>query len=131
LDELSRRRFDKVFEEVLAEMPPRIHELIDEVPLHLEDYPSPQVMREMGVGYRDELCGLYTGIPITEKSIEHSGQLPDVVTLYREGILAAAIDRHGRVSKKRLRREIRVTILHELGHYHGLDEDELRRLGYE
>ena len=67
---------------------------------------------------------------MTNKSIEHSGTLPDVVTVYREGILSAARDRRGRVSNERLRREIRITILHELAHYHGLDEDELRELGY-
>ena len=130
MNDRSRERFDEVFEEVLAEMPPLVHELIDKVPLHVEDYPAPDVMERTGVWRRDQLCGLFTGIPLTDKSIEHSGTLPDVVTVYREGILSAARDRRGRVSEGRLRREIRITILHELAHYHGLDEDELRALGY-
>ena len=53
-----------------------------------------------------------------------------MVTVYRQGILRAARDHHGRIRTERLREEIRVTILHELAHYHGLDEDELRALGY-
>jgi predicted Zn-dependent protease with MMP-like domain len=126
----TRRRFDALLEQVLAAMPPLVHELIDKVPLHVEDYPSADVMARTRARRRDDLCGLFTGIPITNKSIEHSGTLPDVVTIYREGILRAARDRHGRVRTERLREEIRITILHELAHYHGLDEDELRELGY-
>jgi predicted Zn-dependent protease with MMP-like domain len=130
LDAQSRRRFDELLERVLAELPPMIHELIDRVPLHVEDYPSQLVMEETGARYREDLCGLYTGIPLTERSVMQSGTLPDVVTIYREGILAAAADRDGRVRNSRLLREIRVTVLHELGHHHGLSEDDLRELGY-
>jgi len=111
-------------------MPPLVHELIERVPLHVEDYPSDEVLDEMGVERRDELCGLYTGIPLDQRSVLHSGQLPDVVTIYREGILAAAEDARGRITADELRRQIRITILHELAHHHGLDEEELARLGY-
>ncbi len=111
-------------------MPPLVHQLLEKVPLHVEDYPSAQVMEEMGVEYRDELCGLYTGIPLGDKSISHSGQLPDRVTIYREGIWSMAADDRGRVTAERLRREIRVTVLHELAHHHGLTEKELEELGY-
>jgi predicted Zn-dependent protease with MMP-like domain len=126
----DRKRFDDQVDKVLAEMPPQIHELLERVPLHVEDYPSEEVMLDRGVEYLDDLCGLYTGIPLTQRSIEHSGTLPDVVTIYREGILTAAADRDGRIRNSRLRKEIRITILHELGHHHGLTEDDLRDLGY-
>ena len=126
----TRRRFDEQLEWVLERLPPLIHELIEKVPLHVEDHPSPEVIERMGVEYVDDLCGLYTGIPIGEKSVTHSGVLPDVVTIYRQGILTAAADRHGRIGTHRLCEEIRVTILHELAHHHGLTEDDLRRLGY-
>ena len=89
----ARRRFDEHLEWVLERLPPMIHELIERVPLHVEDYPSEEVMERTGVEYIDDLCGLYTGIPIGEKSVRHSGTLPDVVTIYREGILSAAADR--------------------------------------
>ncbi|MFH1920098.1 MAG: metallopeptidase family protein [Planctomycetota bacterium] len=126
----TRRRFDALLEQVLAALPPVVHELIEKVPMHVEDYPSADVMARTGARRRDDLCGLFTGISIMDKSVEHSGALPDVVTIYREGILRAATDGFGRVRTERLREEIRVTILHELAHYHGLDEDELRELGY-
>jgi predicted Zn-dependent protease with MMP-like domain len=130
MDQRTRSIFDKHLERVLAEMPPLVHELLERVPLHVEDFPSPKVMKEMGLQYRDELCGLYTGIPLIERSVSHSGQLPDVVTIYREGIWSNAADARGHVTPKRLRRDIRTTILHELAHHHGLTEEELDELGY-
>jgi predicted Zn-dependent protease with MMP-like domain len=126
----ARSSFDEVFEQVLEELPPIIHELIEKVPLLVEDYPSQSVLQRTGIHDRRQLCGLYTGIPLTERSVWHSGTLPDVVTIYREGIISCAVDRVGHVDMSRLREEIRITILHELAHHHGLDEDELRRLGY-
>ena len=125
-----RQHFDQLLEEVLGELPTTVHRLIDKVPLHVEDYPSRQMMAKLGVSRRDQLCGLFTGISLTDRSIEHSGTLPDVVTIYREGILASATGHDGRIRKDRLRREIRITILHELAHFHGLDEEELEELGY-
>lgn len=130
MDSHTRDRFDRLLEEVLAELPPEIHELIEEVPLHVEDYPSQEVLAQTGIWRRDGLCGLYTGVPLGEKSVERSNLLPDVVTIYREGILAAARDARGHIGRERLRREIRITILHELGHHHGLEEDDLDDLGY-
>jgi predicted Zn-dependent protease with MMP-like domain len=126
----TRRRFDEQLDWVLRRLPPSIHELIERVPLHVEDYPSDDVMDRLDVEYIDDLCGLYTGIPIGEKSVTHSGTLPDVVTIYREGILSAASDRGGHINVERLREQIRITILHELAHHHGLGEEELRKLGY-
>ena len=126
----KRRRFDEQFEWVLERMPLSVHELIERVPLHVEDYPSAEVMERIGVRYIDSLCGLYTGIPIGDKSVWHSGVMPDVVTIYREGILSVAADRTGRITTERLREEIRITILHELAHHHGLNEDDLHKLGY-
>jgi predicted Zn-dependent protease with MMP-like domain len=127
-----RQRFDKQFEWVLARMPPLIHELIERVPLHVEDYPSRQVMREMNVECIDDLCGLFTGVPLSERGVERMSLSPDVVTIYREGILSATADADddGRITRDGLRKQIRITILHELAHYHGLTEEELERMGY-
>lgn len=115
---------------MLDELPDYVHQLIEQVPLHVEDYPSQEVMLSTGVRRRDQLCGLFTGIPITEHSILHSGNLPNVVTIYREGILAATRSNYGRITDDALFEEIRITVLHELAHHHGLDEDELHELGY-
>jgi len=125
-----RRLFDTELETVLAELPERIHELIDQVPLVVEDYPSREVMRQTGVRRRSELCGLYTGIPLVKRSVDDWGVPSDVIHIYREGILAQATRHDGTISLPRLRKQIRITILHEYGHHHGLTERELRELGY-
>ena len=126
----DRQYFDEQLEYVMTHMPPRVHELLDEVPLYVEDYPSRRVLREMGVRHRGNLCGLYTGIPLTDRSVHHSGILSDVVQIYREGIYNISADAQGYVDEDELRRQIRITILHELGHHHGLDESDLEELGY-
>jgi predicted Zn-dependent protease with MMP-like domain len=135
----ERRRFDALFEEVLASMPPPIHALIEEVPVALEDCPSPELLRDMGLDPDDRagLCGLHSGIPLTDRSVSQS-EMPDTVTLYREGIVEEAggweewTDDDGTElgGEARVRHEIRVTLLHELGHHFGLSEDDLRGLGY-
>jgi predicted Zn-dependent protease with MMP-like domain len=131
LNPRARDRFDRLLEEVLAELPPWIHELLERVPLHVEDYPAPDVIAHLGLEYRDDLCGLYTGIPLGEKSVDHAATMPDFVSIYREGIVAIARDQDGTIRRGRLREEIRKTLLHELAHHHGFTEDDLEELGYQ
>lgn len=130
LSKRMRQCFDRQLERVLAEMPPLVHQLLEKVPLHVEDHPPREVLQEKGLTEPDQLCGLFAGIPLSEHSVAHPWRLPEVVTIYRLGILAAARDRLGRTSARRLRREIRITLLHELAHYHGLTEEQLEELGY-
>jgi predicted Zn-dependent protease with MMP-like domain len=130
VEQRTRDRFDRQLEQVLAGMPPLVHELLEKIPLHVEDYPARDVLEEKGIADPAELCGLFSGVALPQKSVEHSGMLPDVVTIYRLGIMEAARDTFGRLSAQALREEIRVTLLHELAHFHGLDEDELEELGY-
>ena len=121
----ERRRFDELLETVLAALPRRLRTLLDETPLIVEDRPSPALCRELGLEREDLLCGLHTGTPLTERSIEQPDELPETVQLFREGILAHAGD------WQHVQDEIRITLLHEIGHHFGLDEDELAELGYE
>lgn len=125
-----KKQFDEQLEQVLHRLPQHVHHLMGEVPLCVEDFPSRRVMRRLGVRDRSEICGYYSGIPLTKRSVEQSGELSDVVHIYREGILAMCIDEVGQIDKRELREQIRITILHELGHHHGLDEEELEELGY-
>jgi predicted Zn-dependent protease with MMP-like domain len=125
-----RNTFDQELEAVLAELPQPVHDLIEDIPLVVEDYPSHDVMRRMRVRHRSQLCGLYTGIPLTRRSINDWGVPSDVVHIYREGILSQATRSDGSLSLPRLRKQIRITILHEYGHHHGMTERDLRELGY-
>jgi len=115
---------------VLDELPDELLRLFDEIPLVVEDYPSKELLRKLRVGRPELLRGLHTGVPLTRRSVRHSGVLPTVITIYRLGICLAAADHEGNVSPEALRSEMRITILHELGHYFGLSEADLRKYGY-
>lgn len=125
-----RTYFDSVLEEVLDELPEDIQRLLDVVPLYVEDYPAPDVLREHGLTDRTELCGLHTGVPLIERHSETPVQLSNAVFLYREGLLTLAAHESGTVDEEELREQIRVTVLHEFGHFHGLTEEDLDELGY-
>ena len=81
----ERARFDAIFEEVLESLPPRIHALIEEVPVALEDHPPRSLLAEMGIDPDDRtaLCGVHSGVPLTKRSVDRH-ELPDTVTLFRE-----------------------------------------------
>jgi predicted Zn-dependent protease with MMP-like domain len=134
-----RRQFDALLEEVLDSLPPRIVRLLDEAPLVVDDRPSADLLRELGMDpEQEDLCGLHTGTPITQRSVEHIQDLPETIHLFREGIVDEAggweegADEEGQPcgGADAVRREIRVTLLHEIGHHFGLEEGDLEGLGY-
>lgn len=125
-----REIFDQQLERVLPELPQQVREFMDNVPLVVEDYPSPEIMRRVGVRHRSALCGLYTGIPLIRRSINDWGVPSDVIHIFRQGILSQARSPSGDIDDEELRKQIRFTILHEYGHHVGLSERDLRALGY-
>lgn len=125
----QREHFDALLEAVLAALPPRLHELLDEAPVIVEDKPSLQLRAELNMNDADEyLCGLHSGTPLTERSVSHGHDLPETIHLFRNGIVTAAGGWHA--GDEAVAEEISVTLLHEIGHHFGLDEDDLERLGY-
>ncbi len=131
LTDEQRLGFDELLEEVLAALPDDLRGRFDEIPLVVEDRPTPSMLKKLDVGPGEFLCGVHSGIPLTRRSVEHSGVLPTVITIYREGILLAAQSRSGRIGERSLIRQIRKTVLHELGHHFGFEEEALKELGYE
>jgi predicted Zn-dependent protease with MMP-like domain len=125
-----RDLFDQQLELVLEELPQQVQNFMNDVPLVVEDFPSDEIMRRMRVRHRSALCGLYTGIPLTQRSINHSGVPSDVIHIYRQGILSQVRLPGGGYDPAELRNQIRSTILHEYGHHVGLTERDLRQLGY-
>ena len=131
MNEQRREHFDAVLEQILEQLPTQLRELIDEVPLIVEDYPSREILEIFDLHHRGELCGLHDGIPLTKRSIEggHVG-VPDHIMIYREGVFAMATNHQGHVDDHELHKQIRITVLHEIGHHFGLDENDLQKLGY-
>jgi predicted Zn-dependent protease with MMP-like domain len=147
MTESERERFDALVEDVIDGVPGCLRALLDEVSLVVLDRPTPEMVRQLkkdgtleeDFGERDEdftdLCGLHTGTAITERSVQDHGFLPDQIHLFREGIVALALEESGLHREDpgaddEIYEEIRVTLLHEIGHHLGLDEDDLEDLGY-
>lgn len=134
----ERERFDAIVAEVLDALPEGIRAMLEESPLVVEDYAPRALIREMGLDPdADDLCGLHSGFAITQRSVSQSGEIPDQILIFRRGIIDAAggweagRDEEGEYGGPgAVREEIRITILHEIGHHFGLDEDDLDRLGY-
>lgn len=129
----DRDLFDQLLEEVIEQLPPRIQALMDEVPVIVSDRPDAETLRsvDMTPEEADELCGLHTGTMATERSIDEPWRLPSQVHLFRVGIVAFAGGFEGDKGVESVREQIRITLLHELGHEMGLDEDQLWELGYD
>jgi predicted Zn-dependent protease with MMP-like domain len=121
---VTRKAFDELVEEAIASLPPRYAVWIEEVPIIVEDHPGAEDLK--GVEGADQgeggPLGLYVGGTLEEDGV--SGALPARVMLYRVPLMEACDTR------EQLGEEIRKTLLHELGHHAGLDEDDLDELGY-
>jgi predicted Zn-dependent protease with MMP-like domain len=121
---VSKDRFAELVERALAELPEPFAGYMEEIALEIKDRPSPKLLRELGFAEDELLLGLYQGRALTERSVEDSGRMPDVITIFQEDHEDVAD------SEEELVREVRTTVLHEIGHHFGMDEDDLDELGY-
>ena len=110
--------FEFFVEKALDQLPPEFAELLDNVAVVVEDEPESELLREMGIRADDELLGLYRGIPLIDRETAYC-ELPDQVVLYRLPLLRISEDR------RELIREVRDTLVHELGHHFGLTDEEM------
>lgn len=119
--QLSRRDFIELVQRAYQQLPPKVMEALDNVDISVEDRPGPEELELLGE--EGTLFGLYTGVPLTERYGAYP-VLPDRIILYRQPITRACS------STEEVVREIKVTLWHEVGHYLGLSEENLHRLGY-
>ncbi len=130
----QRQAFDRVLETVISELPVSLHKKLEEVPVIVEDDPTPKLLADLGLA-EDEmmLCGLHWGMPLVQRGGDGAVVLPDQIMLFRRPILhLAAVSSTGRsrLDRLELAGQIRITLLHEIGHHFGLGEDDLSALGY-
>jgi predicted Zn-dependent protease with MMP-like domain len=120
---MKRETFRKLVAEAIDTIPPRFQEHVHNMAIVVEDEPSDDLLDEMEVEPGDTLFGLYQGTPLTERGWGHGNTLPDQITIFQRPIEEACEgDRDAIVT------EIGETLIHELGHYFGLDEDELQEI---
>ena len=119
--DVSYPEFVRLVRRAYRRLPPQVLDVLENVDVTVEDWPGPneeELLEEGGT-----LFGLYYGVPLTDRE-GGAPALPDRITLYRQPILESCETRRDVV------REIRITLWHEVGHYLGMDEDDLHRLGY-
>ena len=111
--EITRERFEELVGDALDDVPPDLAKLMDNVALFVEDDPP-----------EEGLLGLYEGTPLTERGEWYAGSLPDRITLYRNPICAICEDEDDVTD------EVYTTVVHEIAHHFGIDDDRLDELGW-
>jgi predicted Zn-dependent protease with MMP-like domain len=123
---MNRARFSQMVDDVVDELPDVFRSRLGDVLFVIEDEPAPEELRSVGLDpERDTLFGLFAGTPLGERSLADIQPEPDRIVLYYRPLV-----RHCRTPWA-LRREIRTTVIHEVAHYFGMDEDEIAAEGYE
>jgi len=116
---MERKEFAKIMQEVLDSLPEEFRDRIRNVAVLLEDFPSVQLSTPSGQP-KKLLLGLFHGVPMTEKSVFALPTGPDYVVLYRKNIEAVCS------TEAEIREQIQRTVIHEFGHYFGMDEEQLK-----
>ena len=119
-----QRRFERLVSSALDDLPPAVAAMLNNVEIVIEDEPTPaQLARATTDDELAPLFGLYEGVPQTERGQAYTLVLPDKVTIFRGPLERAC------ASPAAIRREVRITVAHELGHHFGFDEAQLAALG--
>jgi predicted Zn-dependent protease with MMP-like domain len=117
--QITREEFEELVGVALDGLPPEIAEAVENVAVVVEDEPTREDLLSVGIEPgEDELFGLYQGVPIDERGHAYTG-LPDRIAIFMGPILRAC------GSRREVVREVRVTVVHEVGHYFGLEEEDL------
>jgi len=111
--DISRERFEELVGEALDGIPPEFTKAMRNVAVFVEDVPDDP-----------HLLGLYVGIPLTERTTGYAGVLPDRIMIYRSTICAIC------ATEEEVVDEVRKTVVHEVAHHFGIDDDRLHELGY-
>jgi predicted Zn-dependent protease with MMP-like domain len=108
------QRFEELVADALDEVPPELMALLDNVVVLVEDRNPDE----------PDLLGLYEGYALTERGWDHSGALPDRIMIYREAICDVCED------EDQVAEEVTITVVHEIAHHFGIDDDKLHDLGW-
>lgn len=117
---MTRERFRELVQEAIDTIPRRFAREVRNVAIVIEDRPSPALLADMEMEPDEILLGLYQGVPLTERSWGHGNALPDRITLFQCEIEEDCDD-----DEKQIVVAIGETLIHELGHYFGLSEEEI------
>lgn len=122
---VSRRRFEELVSEALDAIPPELASLIDNCAVVVEEWASPEQMRDAEVPDGDVLYGIYEGIDLTSRSpLDYAGVMPDRIVVFMGPHLEVC------ETEDDLAEEILTTVVHEVAHHFGIHDDRLHELGW-
>jgi len=122
---VQRAEFERLVERALEQIPAPFRRAMHNVVIIVEDRPDPDIVEEI-TGDRNELIyGLFSGTPLPEQRVEDSGDLPPMIEIYLQPLVEDFPDMEELVA------EIEITLVHEIAHFMGLDEEQVREYGYE
>ena len=122
---MDKNEIRKEVARVLDKLPRQFRKQLHNVEIVVEERPGEELFLDAGLDpEHDTLYGLYQGIPLPDRSSLYPPILPDKITIFAEPLLEDFPD------PDELREQIRVTLLHEIAHYFGFDDDEIDKLGY-
>ncbi len=116
---MTRERFNELVDEALAAIPEEFRAAMQNIAVVIEDAPALGQLHDAGVAPPNTLLGLYQGVPLTEREWAHGNMLPDKITLFQQPIEANSR------SEEDIVVAIGETLIHEIGHYFGLSEEEI------
>lgn len=119
---MTRKRFDRLVAEAVQSIPPRFRDEMQNLSIVVDDEPDDDLLAEMGIEPPDTLFGLYQGTPLPERSWSHGNTLPDRIVLF-QGPIEDSCDSDDEVIVA-----IGETLIHEVGHYFGLSEEEIQEI---
>ncbi|MFT4083900.1 MAG: metallopeptidase family protein [Nocardioides sp.] len=114
--EMDAERFDELVDQALDSIPAELAAQVHNLAVLVEEWPPP--------GEPRSLLGLYDGVAMTERNDLWAGGLPDRILIFRQPLLAMC------ATEEQLVEEVRITVVHEIGHHFGLDEERLHELGW-
>jgi predicted Zn-dependent protease with MMP-like domain len=119
---MQAEKFAKLVIEAVNELPAEFKELLENVDICTEDWPSRRQLKSVGLSNKYDLLGLYEGTPMTARDQNYNLVLPDKITIFK-GPLESVCS-----SEKELKAEIVKTVKHEIAHYFGMDDDRLHQI---
>ncbi|HEY7601574.1 MAG TPA: metallopeptidase family protein [Methylomirabilota bacterium] len=120
--EISRTEFERLVERALRKLPRRFRVRLENIAVVVEDWADDETLDEMGIEPPDTLYGLYRGTDLTRRDLQYGGVLPDVIAIY-QGPIQEDCD-----TAEEMEQLVRDTVAHEVGHYFGLDDDQLSEI---
>ena len=121
---MDRKAFEELIREAIGELPEEFRERLQNVAIIVEDYPSEELKKQMDLSPDDTLFGLYEGVPLTDRGFFEQPLYPDRILIFQHA-LEDECD-----SPEELKEEVKTTLVHEVAHFFGIDDEYLEELGY-